>query len=275
MTGSFTRRRAPMMALVVLSGLCWLALGAAAAYAGPPSITLKGSGIAGPTPDSYGGTQVFPNATLTGSVASGTFETRGRYGGIGNDSYDAFSGKVTCMLQKGNRVFVGGLGTATQHEETGGKIIVTTIPGSYMQVMEVEFGHYFTDPQRTNHAIASLGTHQIGLPSTVAPKCKAYVSKLKGAQPAVQDTLNLSPSITKPADGATVTAGPVKFAGTGEPNTAIRLDEGSETTGADVSVNANGKWSVTLEVVGEMSFTARAVGGSTVPSNTVTLNASL
>jgi hypothetical protein len=253
-----------------------MAIGSAAAYAAPPSVTVSGGAMNGASPDSTGFSQVYPDATLTGTVASGTLETRGRYGGITNDSYYAFTGKVTCMVLRGNRVFVGALGSASKHEEFQSPAgeVVTSLPGSYMQVMELEFGHFAEYGERSNHAFETLGTHHEGVPATAPPKCKEYVAKLKGGIAATRsDTLSMSPSITKPKDGFTTKAGLVKFAGTGEPNTAVKLDEGEQTNGADVSVNANGKWSATLVVVGEVNFTARAVGGSTIPSNAVFFDA--
>ena len=255
---------------------CAAAASPAALALSPASTTLRGGAGDGGSPDSAGLSQVYPDATLTGKVASGTLETDGRYGGVGNGSYYAFNGHVTCMLVIGNRVIIGALGTASKHQE-GYMEGVTPLPGSYMQVAEIEFGHFFSGGIagniRSNHAFQSLGPYHEGEPGSVAPSCRTYATKMRGGDPASEwDTLNLSPSITSPVDGRTYKAGPIRLAGSGEPNTAIELFDGSFKP-SFVSVNANGKWSTTLYCSGEESFYAMAVLGSSVPSNTVTFNA--
>jgi hypothetical protein len=239
------------------------------AWASTPTVTVEGEGVNGGSPDSTGLNNILVDATLAGKAASGTLETQGRYGGLDNGSYDAFNGEVTCMIIKGNRVIVGAFGKASRHDEHEG---TTILPGSYMQVAVVEFGEFegfFGSPVR--HAYGSLGTHHEGEPSTKPPSCKKLKAMAVQTAATEFDSLALSPSITKPKDGAKSSSGTVKFAGTGEPNSVVIVYQVGHLSGTEVPVNAQGKWSLKLGgfAPGEYEYTAKALSGSKVLANTV------
>jgi hypothetical protein len=255
--------------LLAAGALASLLLATASAWASTPSVTIEGEGVNGGSPDSTGLNNILLNATLTGKTALGTLETQGRYGGLDNGSYDAFDGEVTCMIVKGNRVIVGAIGQASRHDEHEG---TTIMPGAYVQVAVVEFGEFegfFGRPVR--HAYGSLGTHHEGEPGTKPPSCKKMKAMAVQTAATEFDSLALSPSITKPKDGAKSSSGAVKLAGTGEPNSIIVVYQVGHS-GTEVAVNAQGKWSMKLMGLapGKYEYTAKALSGSKVTANTVT-----
>ena len=115
--------------------------GAAAALAALPTVTLSGEGRNGSSPDSITASADV-NATLSGGLASGTLNTSGRAGGF-HETWVAFNGNVTCMVVEGKQVTVGALGTASRGPVAGPG--ATKLPGSYAQLLTVEFGE-FKDP---------------------------------------------------------------------------------------------------------------------------------
>jgi hypothetical protein len=269
-------RRTRSLAIAGLALALTVVAGGGSALASPPTLTLSGAAANGGTPDSYGISTIKVSATKTGSLVGGTLETGGRTGGIGNFSHYEFSGKVTCMVMSKGRMFVGAFGTAAFHEEKEGTENIIPLAGTYMQVAEVQFVNYKeTGPGgefTVRHEYGSLGEHHRGLSSKVKPKCPEWLSLTSSSGPAFEDSLALSPSITKPKDGFVSTTGTVKFAGQGEPNTFIGVyPVGHPEKAIFVAVNAVGNWALTIGglSVGTHEYVASPVEGPAGLSNTV------
>jgi hypothetical protein len=269
------RIKAMALARTILGAtVCVLALigWSGAALASPPSVTLSGSGDKGGF--DYATAYVNVNATLSQGIVSGTLESQGSTGGSPSHGDREFNGNVTCMVVHGNRVTLGAFGTVWSYYPP------TKLPGNYAQVLTVEFGKFpipDTQPPRfVTDSFGLLGEYVEGLPSTSPPSCyhasfsNQILPVIAGAYPG--GVIDISPSITSPRDGHVSRDGTVTLKGTGEPNRAIKVYEvGNEASATEVTANDNGKWSLTLSglSVGKHVFTALAVGGSTVPANTV------
>jgi hypothetical protein len=250
--------------------------GAGSALASPPTMTLSGFAASGVSPDSFGLSTITASATKTGSVVGGTLETGGRTGGPGDGSHFEFTGKVNCMVMSKGLMFVGAFGTVAFHEEIGPTENIIPVAGTYMQVAEVQFVNYkISEPGgefTVRHEFSSLGEHHEGLPSKVKPRCQEWLSLRSNSGPVLDDTLALSPSITKPRDGFASATGTVKFAGQGEPNTSIRLyPVGEPGEAVFAAVSAVGKWSLAVSglAVGNHEYVAGPAEGPAGLSNTV------
>ncbi len=265
------------LAIPLIVSLASIVVGGAAALAAPPSSTLSGSASGGTTPDSANFSTITVTATLAAGVPRGMLETSGRSGGSGDDSHYTFSGAVTCMLVRGNRVIVGASGTSAYHEQREGGETVVPLPGPYVQVAVVEFVEPHEEegpggPFLVADYFNSLGEHHQGLPSTRRPDCAANAGLEAFPFGTPIDTLALSPSITRPADGFVSSSGAVALAGKGQPYSYIRVHEvahgGQLKT---VYVGPTGAWSATFTGLapGSHEFVAVAAEGGSPPSNTV------
>lgn len=150
--------------------------GAPAAFAASRTVTVTGGGEDGFTPDSVT-TSVSVDAMLSHGIASGHLTTVGERGGLPPQN-DRFDGNVTCMVIHGKQVTVGAFGTARVNHENGRP--PTPLPGTYAQVLTVEFGR-FTSPDLESSPTYSdsfgvLGAHHIGLLSKTPPNCAAMGS---------------------------------------------------------------------------------------------------
>jgi hypothetical protein len=268
--------------VIVGAAVCTLALigWSGAALASAPTVTLSGWGDNGYiTPDSfYAGVSV--EATLSEGHTSGSLTTEGRiYSPFG--SWYIFTGNVTCMVLHGNQVTVGAFGNAVVQPFPSGYLPPEPLPGTYAQVLTVEFGE-FPGEEKGEILTDSFGmlgerpqeggNEYAGLQSVDPPNCRKPYSFANQILPTGGGVIHISPSITSPRDGYVSRDGIVKLAGTGEPNRAIRVYEvGNEASGTEVTANAEGKWSLTLSGVsaGTHVFTASAVNGSAIPANTV------
>ena len=246
------------------------------AAASAPSVTLAGSALVGITPDSFGDSTIAVDATVVKGKASGTLETGGRSGGVGDTSHYEFSGKVTCMLQRNNITVIGAFGTVVYHHEVGPINTETLLPGTYQQIAVVEAiePHEEGGPGgnfAVRHTFGSLGEHHEGLPSAHGPKCPAF-GGIELLLPGPGDSMYQSPSITSPKDGYKSPSATVKLNGTGEAFTSIKVYEvGHKSKATTVPVGSSGKWSLTLAglAAGSHEYVAVAVAGSAVQSNTV------
>ncbi len=254
--------------------VCALALigWSGAALASPPSVTLSGSStneFTGEHPEA----RAEVSATLNDGVASGTLSTGGWEPKLGahHNSFDIFTGNVTCMVVRGSRVTVGALGTVSVQPLEGPP---TTLPGTYAQLLTVEFGEFEAGRHFLPDSFGSLGEYHEGLLSASPPNCHhaSFEHQSLPYGQFSQGAIYLSPSITSPTDGHISRNGTVTLSGTGEPNRAIKVYEvGDEAGATEVTANANGEWSLTLSGLsaGTHVFTASAVNGSEVPANTV------
>jgi len=95
-----------------------------------------------------------------------------------------------------------------------------------------------------------------------------YILFLAGTSPTV-----LSPVITSPADGATITTSTVTITGTADANATIEVFDGTTSLGT-ATADANGDWTFTTATLpdGAHIFTATASNGQTsIPSDAVTI----
>jgi hypothetical protein len=229
------------------------ATGAGTTLAAAPSITLQGAAQDGFTPDSDRDNALV-EATLAGASASGSLETEGHEGDLGPPWYGFESTKVTCMLVTGNRVVIGAEGQAWQQPSFEPKS-KEYAPGTYVQLLEVEFGRFAVTPSKTPlpFRFGMLGEHDEGVPRTAAPNCSAGLESFDaGLLPSLVSGLTLSPSINLPSDGSTSTGG-VSVSGEGQPDTAVTVTVREEQKGA--------KGEVEFPVQGEASALV-GVGGS-------------
>jgi hypothetical protein len=255
-------------------------LGATEALAAPPSVTLSGTGLDGSPSSSDDKTDFASvNATLSQGVATGTLETAGKKGDVYGTWY-VFEGNVTCMVVHGTHVKVGAFGTVWRGPSREPGAPREQLPGTYAQVLSVEFGEFSraeefqNPPPPLTDTFGMVGENNRGLPSSTPPSCTALGSFKNQHRPSSGGAIAISPSITSPKDGYRSKTGSVKFSGTAEPNTAIKVyEEGGEGRSADVTADANGKWTVTLNGLGVGAHTFSAISlaptGSTVPANTV------
>jgi hypothetical protein len=253
-------RAALALAAALAAALLFMS-GASTALAAAPSITLQGAAQDGFTPDSDRD-NVRVEATLAGASASGSLETEGHEGALG-PPWDGFeSTKVTCMLVAGNRVVIGAEGKAW-HQPSFEPKSKEYFPGTYVQLLEVEFGRFTVTPSETPlpFRFGMLGEHDEGVPRTGAPSCSAGMESFDaGYLPSMVAGLTLSPSINLPIDGSTST-GRVSVSGEGQPNTAVTVAVHEERRGAEgevefptqgqasALVGAGGSWSATIEGV--------------------------
>ena len=265
-------RRMVLARAVVAAAISSLAMigWSGAALASPPTVTLSGNGGNGHSPDSNDA-DAYVSATLSKRIASGSLDTFGRDERVLYRWFH-FTGTVTCMDVDGKHVTVGAFGT-TRLE--GGGQPEEQLPGTYAQVLTVEFGeieepgHEF--PVFRSYSFGMLGEANQGVQSNAPPNCNKHYSFAHQIVPTF-GVIHISPSITWPRDGHISRRGNLRLCGTGEPNRAIKVYEvGHEATGTEVTADARGKWSLTLTGVskGTHVFTASAVNGSEVPANTV------
>ena len=268
-------RRMALAKVIVAAAICSLAMigWSGAALASPPTVTLSGNGGNGHSPDSNDA-DAHVSATLSKRIASGSLETLGRdESGVAYRWFD-FTGSVTCMDVDGTHVTVGAFGTTSL---VGGGVPNEQLPGTYAQVLTVEFGE-IEEPGRNPlypvfrpDSFGMLGEAHQGVQSNAPPNCNKHYSFAHQIVPTVGE-IHISPSITWPRDGYVSRRGNLRLSGTGEPNRAIKVYEvGHEATGTEVTADARGRWSLTLTGVskGTHVFTASAVNGSEVPANTV------
>ena len=262
--------------LTVAAAVCSLAMigWSGAALASPPTVTLSGNGGNGHSPDSNDA-NAYVSATLSKRIASGSLDTFGRDERVAYRWFH-FTGSVTCMDVDGKHVTVGAFGT-TRLE--GGGRPEEQLPGTYAQVLTVEFGEFIESappgwpPQFPNqtYTFGMLGEANQGVQGNVPPNCNKKYSFAHQIWPSF-GVIHISPSITSPKDGHISRRGNLRLSGTGEPNRTIKVYEvGREASGTEVTADARGKWSLTLTGVskGTHVFTAAAVNGSEVPANTV------
>ena len=271
---------------VVGATVCVLALigWSGPALASPPSVTLSGSNETELGPE---GRMNFVevSATLSDGVVNGVLHDEDF--GVWHTSISLtgaiparralfpafFTGSVTCMAVRGNRVTVGALGTA---EEEGRQL-----PGTYTQLLTVEFGEFrLKEVRGPKFATDTYGVPGGSVLSARPPNCHdASFSEQNVPEiywtGSVGGHIHISPSITSPRDGQVSRNGTVTLSGTGEPNRALKVYEvGNEASAKEVTASTDGEWSVTLNGLspGKHVFTASAVNGSTVSANTVEID---
>jgi hypothetical protein len=272
------------VAFFMASAITMLVLSASAtALASPPTNVLSGELRAGGAPDVEGVFTLQANVTVAGHSASGTLDLSGRIFPGGQQR--AFEGEATCAHWHGNRLTIGAFGagfTEQLHLVEGKLVFREQLPGTYALVETFIFGHFtgstFGNPHPfpLTHEIEPLyQDHPEGVPSSVPPSCEGVHKHQRPERGAfegnVRDTLTVSPSITRPRDGAHGFR-TVPLEGRAEPNTAIDvLEVGDEAGATAVAVGANGRWSLELQGLapGSHEFTAKAEEGSLVPANTV------
>lgn len=279
------RIRALALARIMGATVCALALigWSGPALASPPSVTLSGSNEIELGPEGRANF-VEVSATLSDGVANGVLHDEGFWVWHTSISLTGaiparralfpkfFTGSVTCMAVRGNRVTVGALGTA---EEEGRQL-----PGTYTQLLTVEFGEFrLKEVRGPKFATDTYGVPGGSVLSTSPPNCHdASFSEQNVPEiywtGSVGGHIHISPSITSPRDGHVSRNGTVTLSGTGEPNRALKVSEvGNEASATEVTADANGEWSLTVSglSVGKHVFSASAVKGSEVSANTVEL----
>jgi len=197
-------------------------------------------------------------------------------GGVSDTVFHIFEGTVTCMLNRGKRVRVGALGRVSLEAEFGPEPRRQELPGTYAQVLTVEFGE-FANPFEAHgrpltESFGTLGELHEVLPSEGPPICSQGSFAHQNTAAPFDGVIYISPSITTPRDGHISKTGAVTLAGTGEPNHVVKVYEvGHEASATETTASATGSWSLALSglSVGKHSFTASAVDGSTIPTNTV------
>jgi hypothetical protein len=244
-------------AIGVLSGV-----GGASALASPPSVTLAGFATQTHGTPTSNLIDASIHATLSDGIATGTLATGGKVGDSLSGTWYNFKGDVTCMVMHGKRVTVGAFGEASVFHKSGGP--EESLPGHYRQVFTVEWGEFvnteFEERPVFPDTYGLLGKHQQGVRSNVPPSCNA-ASFAHQRVPTPGSWMEISPSITSPKDGY-VSLGSVTLSGTAEPKGAITVYEvGHEASGTEITANAKGKWSLTLEglSLGTHVFSAEAV----------------
>ena len=259
-------RTARLLGLLLMA---WLLMHTAQASASStPSLTLSGHVDGNNDPDTSGIREAFVEATLTAAGVEGHLYTEGREGGNqGLGPFYTFEGNVTCMIVNRNRVTVGALGEALHHGTLSEGFPVEHL-GSYANILTIEYGP-LGSPAAPHFGM--LGTFNQGVPSKTPPDCKS--ASFAELHPATSNGPWLSPEITGPLDGSSVTGDAVTLSGIAQAHTSIAVYEpGRSSSGTVVSVGDSGVWSVTLDDLapGTHLFTASALGGnSPVPSNTV------
>ena len=128
------------------------------------------------------------------------------------------------MVVDGKRVTVGAFGTAEKLEGP----TVTAIPGTYAQVLTVEFGRFaqtgFEEPKPPlTFSFGMLGEHNVGLMSETPPNCATMGAFSHQLLPSGGGEMWLSPSITSPVDGSVNHTGAIKFSGAAEPGATIAV----------------------------------------------------
>jgi len=257
--------------------------GASVALASPPTVTLSGEAGRNRGYHFLEGARV--DATLSNGVATGTLSTTGVIELEGEEH--EFSGYVTCMVVQGNRVVVGALGHAYEDVRENSRL---ELPGSYAQVLVVEFGQF-----KVTSAFREEGKEEVasytfevqlghenedrareGVPSDTPPNCNSSYSGGPQEEPGEPPHgMHLSPAITSPSDGSMVSGHTVTLSGIGEPNALLGVYEVAQPSGGHlVTVTADGEWSATFTNVpdGAHVYTAGAISGSNVPANTVQVN---
>ncbi len=261
---------------VVLGAIGILTLSAATtALASPPSVTLSGSVtdfVVSPGSNTF---NAHYEATLSSGVAGGTLNTDRRQGDELRGVWYHFKGSVTCMIDRGSKFVIGGLGKVTAEPEFGPPYELT---GTYAQLLTIEYGEWTNFEEEFGSPFPSryggmLGPNGEGAPSTTGPECSSAKFKQPSYfYPTHNSGGHVSPSIQFPHDGHVSHSGTVLFKGKAEPSSSILFYEvGHEEAGAEVAVDAKGKWSITLSGLssGSHVFAAKAIEGSTTVSNTV------
>jgi hypothetical protein len=147
--------------------LCVSAAGASTANA---KVTLSGYGVDGDSPDSTCD-QMSVSAVRAKHVLAGTLETIGDVKCGSPGDFHIFAGSVTCMKINHDRVTVGAFGTA-EDEYFGTK---TKLPGTYAQLLTIEFGSFpnaMGGAEPYTFSFGMLGPADEGIESSSPPSCK-------------------------------------------------------------------------------------------------------
>jgi hypothetical protein len=258
-----------LFVLAMLTAVSLLVLPSSASAASPPSVTLSGNLNQDWTADSGGVAKVEVNATTTGGQASGSLYTSGAVESHFEGPWYHFFGEVTCMVVSGNRVTVGAFGNVTYEDNTG----PTELPGTYANILTVEYGSYeepgYSPPPFTAR-FHILGKENRGYESATPPDCAS--ASFENLSLSWGREAYLSPEISSPSDGTTVSGDSVTLSGIAQPDTELAVYEvGAASSGTVLKVGDDGAWSTTLKGLapGAHVFTAGAIAGSKVASNTV------
>jgi hypothetical protein len=143
-------------------------------------------------------------------------------GGVSDTVFHIFEGTVTCMLNRGKRVRVGALGRVSLEAEFGPEPRRQELPGTYAQVLTVEFGEsanpFEAHGRPLTESFGTLGELHEVLPSEGPPICSQGAFAHQNTAAPFDGVIYISPSITTPRDGHISKTGAVTLAGTGEPN---------------------------------------------------------
>lgn len=225
-------------------------VGALLATTPASAIVIKGSGTDGQSPGSTRN-KVRVEARVAGSgEASGKLETEGRKGeGPHGPLWEGFEGTVTCVAVKQNRVIVGAFGHDWEAAASNGEKL--PLPGSYAQLLTVEFGEFLHGDGGEEPFWDSFGSedeHGLGVAAMEPPSCRFPGDFTHQAQPSGGGQIWMAPAITSPAEGAKVGT-TVKLKGIGQALQTLHVIdlplEGVETL-QRATVSKHGKWGATL-----------------------------
>jgi hypothetical protein len=269
------RSRRPLLGLAtVLLAM----LSAAPASAEKPPQVLSGFGDFSPVADAGEASTINVVVTFTALHASGRLQTRHLTTSQPFGKHRGFEGSVTCVLDKGSRIVIGAVGSAFSEREFFNEatneveLEKTFDPEPHFQVAVVEFGSF---PNGLNTATVprawgSLGDFEEGELGSTPPDCHAFKS-LKAIEPEESGTLRLSPTVFKPKQGAKTKLTTITLAGTGEPNSTLKVhDTMAAKSATKIVVPTTGKWSLTVAglALGAHEYVFEPTnGGSAVPAH--------
>lgn len=217
---------------------------ASAAFAWTSPITLSGSFQHRSGPGSgASGVALSVDATLLEEAPSGTLD----YAYKGTHDWYRFYGTVTCVLVGAKGVTVGAVGEE-QQEPIEGPPEITTLPGTYTELLTAAFGEFANEYVEGGTPLTAtyhvLEAHHEGPAGSGEPSCaKASFADQQGVPLAYG--LTLTPTILSPESGYVAPRDAVTFRGIGEAGKVVQLfEDGNSTPIAQTTVGANGKWHI-------------------------------
>ena len=271
--GGWRRRPLEILVACAAASVCSSAVFVSTAAAGvQPTQVLRGYAVSSPVADDGEASTLEVNVSFTKKTAEGVLTTRGR---TEPEEHHGFTGAVTCVRTKGAKVVIAAFGTAfeeyweydLEREERIPRR--TSFPGSYMQVVVLEygsFGNIFDESEFFPDRWGYLGSYGEGQRSDTAASYPApktikpfWVGEEGGG-------VLLSPAITSPKLGASERATSVTLKGTGEPYLTIEVSEPGHSA-TTVAVSSKGKWRLTVAglAVGSHESVAQSLAHPELP----------